>query len=240
VQAVIFAGGKGTRLEPYTLVYPKPMLPVGGSPIIETIIRQLAYYGFDEIIVSLGYLGGMIRLYFAETSRIPAGVAIRYVEESEPLGTAGAIGIIDGLADNFLAINGDILTTLNYRDFFDFHVRKNATFSIAVGVKSVSLPLGILELDGDDRVTKFTEKPTFEYLDNIGIYVYNRRVTRYIQRGQRLDLNILVDRVLGNGESICGFRSSDPYYWIDIGHHADFETANLEFEKRRADFLRAG
>jgi NDP-sugar pyrophosphorylase family protein len=238
MQAVILAGGKGTRLAPYTLVFPKPMLPVGGQPIIETIVRQLAYFGFDEIVISLGYLGEMIKLFFLDKTKIPAGVRIRYVEEQRQLGTAGAIGIIDGLEEDFLAINGDILTTLNFKDFYDFHLGKKALLSIAVGVKQITLPLGILELNGTDQISKFTEKPTYEFLDNIGVYMYNKATRKYIPHNERLDLNILVERMLSNAENVCGYRSSDPYYWIDIGQHGDYERANEEFEKRRKDFDR--
>ena len=121
MQAIVLAGGKGTRLSPYTLVFPKPMLPVGGQPIIQTIVRQLAYFGFDDVVISLGYLGELIELYFKDKSNIPSGVNIRFVTEEKPLGTSGAISLVDNLDDDFLVINGDILTTLDFGKMFEYH-----------------------------------------------------------------------------------------------------------------------
>ncbi|HSA30238.1 MAG TPA: sugar phosphate nucleotidyltransferase [Candidatus Omnitrophota bacterium] len=239
MQAVILAGGQGTRLAPYTLVFPKPMLPVGGQPIIETIIQQLAYYNFKDVVICLGYLGNLIEVYLKNDSRVPKDVNIRYVLESKPLGTAGALSLIDGLEDDFLVINGDILTTLNFQDFFLFHKQKKSSLSIAAGQKKIKMSLGILEIDGQDRVKEFIEKPTYTFQDNMGVYIYNRRALQYIPQNERLDFNILVEKMIQDGEDIFAYRSEDPYFWIDIGQHADFESANQEFEKRRNEFLKS-
>ncbi len=238
MQAVILAGGKGTRLAPYTVVFPKPMLPVGGQPIIETIIQQLSYYNFKEIIICLGYLGDLIEVYLKSDSRIPKDVHIRYVTEQNPLGTAGALSLIDGLDEDFLVINGDILTTLNFEDFFVFHKKKKAALSIAAGQKEIKMNLGILEINEDGRVEEFIEKPTYTFQDNMGVYIYNRRALGYIQQNKRLDFNILVGEMIQTGEDIFAYKSQDPYFWIDIGQHADFERANEEFSKRKNEFLK--
>lgn len=240
MQAVILAGGQGTRLRPYTLVFPKPMLPVGGQPIIETILHQLAHYGFTEAVISLGYMGEYIRMYFSDSAHVPPGMRIRYVYEDQPLGTAGSIALVEGLEDEFLVINGDILTTIDYRDFIAAHRRERADLSIAVGVKEVRMTLGVLELDDDHRITNFREKPTFTFHDNMGIYVYSRAVAESIERNKRLDANTLVLRLIEEGRKVFGYLSEEPYYWIDVGHHADYEKANEEFEKRREAFLPGG
>ncbi len=239
MQAVIVAGGRGTRLAPYTMVFPKPMLPVGGQPIIETIVRQLAYYGFTDIIISLGYLGGLIKLYFEDKSKVPDGVEIRYCFEDIPLGTAGAIGLIENLEDDFLVINGDILTTLDYRKFIEFHTSEESNLTIAVGKKEVTLSLGILDIDKDNNVLGIHEKPTYTYNDNMGIYIYNRKTLDYIERNKHLDLNVLVENMIAGNERVLAYKSDDSFYWIDIGKHADFEKANIEFESRKDEFLKA-
>lgn len=237
MQALILAGGLGTRLHPYTLVFPKPMLPVGGQPIIQTIVRQLVSYGFDKIAVSLGYLGNYIRMFFDENGNTPAGAEITYLVEKEPLGTAAPVSLLPDPDENFLVLNGDILTSINFSDFYSFHVQNEATLSIAIGIKQVKMNLGVVDLDAQGRITNITEKPTYTYHDNIGIYLYNRRALNYIEPGRRLDLPDLVNRLIAAGENVCGFASSDPYFWIDIGQHADYEKANEEFSLRRNDFI---
>ncbi len=237
MQAFILAGGRGVRLQPYTMVFPKPMLPIGGMPIIEIIVRQLAYYGFGDITISLGYLGDYIKLYFKDGAKTPRGAVIKYVEEVDPLGTAGSICLLDKYDNDFLVLNGDLLTSIDFRDFFNFHKSKGAALSIAVGVKSVRMNLGILEMKGEN-VIDFKEKPTFSYNDNMGIYIYNKRVLDYIERGKRLDVNDLILRLLQNKEKVLGYRSEKSYYWVDIGQHADYELANNEFENNRKDFLK--
>ena len=240
MQAIILAGGKGTRLQPYTMVFPKPMLPVGGLPIIATIVRQLAHFGFDDLVISLGHLGDYIRMYFGDPANVPPGVRIRYYVEEQPLGTAGPLSIIGDLAEDFLVINGDILSTIDYADFFRVHRERGADLSVAVGVKEVKMSLGILDLDPEGRITSFREKPTFKFYDNMGVYVYNRGVMPTIQPNRRLDVNDLVATLLRDGKKVYGYLSKDHYYWIDIGQHGDYEKANEEFEKNKNAFLHVG
>ena len=237
MQALILAGGRGTRLAPYTLVFPKPMLPVGDEPIIRTVVRQLVNYGFDDIVVSLGYLGNYIRMYFEEYGNTPVGAKISYLVEDEPLGTAAPVSLLRDPDEHFLVVNGDILTSINFGDVYAFHVQHDATLTMAIGVKKVQMNLGVVDLNAQGRITNITEKPTYRYHENIGIYVYNRRALDYIEPRQRLDLPDFVNRLIGEGEKVCGFLSSKPYYWIDIGQHADYERANNEFIRRRRDFI---
>ena len=237
MQALVLAGGKGTRLRPYTMVFPKPMLPVDGRPIIDIIINQLSNFGFDDVTISLGYLGKYIEMYFEDKSNIPPGMTIRYFTESRPLGTSGPVALLDDPDENFLVINGDILSSINYSNFFAFHTEQNAVLSMAVGIREVKMSLGVLEFGNDHRIKSFVEKPTYTYHDNMGIYVYNRKALSYIEKDKKTDLNDLVSRLLEKEEKVCGFLSGDPYYWIDIGQHADYEKANIEFEKRKEEFL---
>ena len=238
MQAVILAGGKGTRLLPYTVVFPKPMLPLGGQPIIQIILTQLVKHGFTDIVISLGYLGDLIELYLNEKRSEEAN--IRFVREQKPLGTAGALSLVEDLEEDFLVINGDILTSLDYRAMFDFHRERRAALTVAVGVKEVCMNLGILTLDGQDRVTRIEEKPTYRFNDNMGIYVYNRSTVSFLPQNERTDLNVLMETLIGKNLPVFGYRSQDPYYWIDIGQHAEYEKANAEFERHREVFLGKG
>jgi len=220
------------------MIFPKPMLPIGGMPIIAIIVQQLAYSGFKDIIISLGYLGDYIKRYFDDKNHVPAGTTIRYVEETEPLGTAGPISLLENYTDDFLVLNGDLLTSIDFMEFLNFHRNQDALLSIAVGIKNVKMNLGIIELEGN-RVTNFKEKPVFTYHDNMGIYIYNRKVLNYIEKNKRLDFNELVRLLLDKKEKVLGYLSEKPYYWIDIGQHADYERANKEFKKFRGEFLKA-
>lgn len=233
LRAVILAGGKGTRLLPYTIVVPKPMLPIGEIPIIEIISRQLKYFGFDKVTVSLGHLSGMIKLYLEGENGKEGLPVFDFFEEETPLGTSGPIKAIQPVEENILAINGDILSTLNMRDMFEKHLAANATLTIGVRLTNYQLPLGSIEVDQDSWVTSFQEKPTVTHLDNIGAYVYSKRALDFIEENERIDVNILVDRLLTAGEKVFAYRSDGPYFWIDIGTHADYEKANKEFQEIR-------
>jgi ADP-glucose pyrophosphorylase len=228
MQAVILAGGKGTRLLPYTIVIPKPMLPIGGVPIIEIISRQLKFYGADEVIVSLGHLSELIKIYL-ESKKFELGMPeFTYHIETSPKGTAGPLKELSNLDDDFVVINGDILSNINIADLYDSHKKSGAVLTIAIRTTNYKLPLGMITVNGDNSVLKFDEKPEIEYLDNIGAYVYSTRALNYINHGEKVDVNILVEKLLKANEKVMAFRSEGPYYWIDIGTHADYEKANSE------------
>jgi NDP-sugar pyrophosphorylase family protein len=232
-RAVILAGGKGTRLLPYTIVVPKPMLPIGEIPIIEIIARQLKYFGFDQVTISLGHLSGMIKLYLEGMSVSESLPHFDFFEEEMALGTSGPLKAISPTEENFLAINGDILTTLNMEEMYNKHIEEDAILTIGVRLTHYKLPLGSIEFDADSKVTAFVEKPTVTHFDNIGAYVYSKRALSYISKDEKLDVNILVEKLLKAGEKVMVFRSDGPYFWIDIGTHADYEKANKEFEEIR-------
>ena len=178
-EALILAGGKGTRLLPYTLIFPKPMLPIGGFPILEIIVRQLIYFGYNKITISLGYMPEIIKSYFSNL-KIPDDILINFVQESEPLGTAGPLSLLDHSQEDVLVINGDVLSTLNFNDMLEFHKKNTSDLTLAVREVEYKLPLGVIEFDISNRITSFKEKPVFKHYDNLGIYIYNKNINRHM------------------------------------------------------------
>jgi NDP-sugar pyrophosphorylase family protein len=232
-RAIVLAGGKGTRLLPYTVVIPKPMLPIGEIPIIEIISRQLKYHGFDEVTVSLGHLSGVIEHYLETKANLSGIPNFEYFQEQSPLGTSGPIKAISPKEENFLVVNGDILTTLNMHAMWEEHLKQDAVLTVGIRKTEYRLPLGSITVDKNSLVTNFEEKPTVTYLDNIGAYVYSKHALKYMEEGERIDVNILIERLIKAKEKVLAFRSDGPYFWIDIGTHADYEKANLEFTELR-------
>lgn len=237
MKAVILAGGKGTRLAPYTTVYPKPMLPVGEKPILEIIVRQLVHYGIDDITLSVGYLAEIIEAYFQNGHSVPPDTVLKYVKEKEPLGTAGAIGLVERPDDTFLVMNGDVLTTMDYSKLIAFHKENDAVVTIALAKKDISMDLGVVELDGGCTVKRYIEKPTYSFLDSMGIYVYEPEAVEYIKPNSYLDFPTLVTKLIEEGKKVVGYQTSHACYWIDMGRHGDYEKAVHDFSLRRKEFL---
>lgn len=233
MQAVILAGGKGTRLQPYTTILPKPLVPVSNYPAMEIVVKQLKFYGVTDIFVSTGYLAELIEAYFGDGRKY--GVKIRYIREEKPLSTAGPVGIIDGLKEDFFLMNGDILTDLNYKKLYDFHIKHKATITIATVKREVLNDFGVLKIDKDSRLISYTEKPRrFDYV-SIGINVLNKRCLKYIPHGEPIGMPDLVSKMLAQKEKIHCYKSDS--YWLDIGRIEDFQKAQEEFEKNRHKFL---
>ncbi len=237
MKAVILAGGKGTRLAPYTTVFPKPLVPLGHRPILDIILRQLAYHGFDDIVLTVGYLAELIQAYF-QTAGLPPGVRLSQVKEPEPLGTAGSLALVDGLDEPFLVMNGDVLTSLNFADLFDFHRSQENALTISVFEKKINLDLGVIEMDSADGVIGYREKPELSFPVSAGIYVYDPLVLRYITRGERLDFPTLVMRLLADGHKVMGYRCQE--YWLDIGNPGDYLRAQEQFNAMPERFLPGG
>ena len=233
MKAIILAGGRGTRLAPYTMVLPKPLVPIGDMPILEVLIRQLKRCGVDEVILTVGHLANLLQAYFSDGSRY--GVKITYSLESRPLGTAGPLALAPRPTESFFVLNGDVLTTLDMADLLKFHRTANATATIAMHQRKVKIDLGVIQMDGGNRVAGYIEKPTYDYMVSMGIYVFEPCVIDYITAGQYLDFPDLVHLLLGRQQTICGF----PYdgYWQDLGNPGDYEQATRDFEHMRAEFL---
>lgn len=231
MRAAILAGGKGTRLLPYTIVIPKPMLPVGNIPVIEIIARQLKHHGFEEVTISLGHMSELIENFLRSHSNDELLPKFSFFKESTPLGTSGAIPFIFQTGDrDLLVVNGDVITTLDMRTMFKRHQERNSILTLGIRRTSHTLPLGSVTVDKSGYINRFEEKPTLEFLDNIGVYVYSHRISEYIGENERIDINLLVDRLIEAKEKVDTYLSEGLYYWIDIGTHADYEKANKEID----------
>jgi NDP-sugar pyrophosphorylase family protein len=233
MKAVILAGGKGSRLAPYTKVIPKPLMPIGDMPILEVLLRQVRRAGVDEFILSVGHMASLLRAFFQEGEQL--GTIIRYSYEEEPLGTAGPLTLIEGLDQTFLVMNGDVLTTLDFGDLLAHHRQSGAMVTIAMYNRQVKIDLGVLQLDGGQVITGYIEKPTYEFQVSMGIYVFEPQALAYIPRGQYFDFPSLILRLLENGEKVVGYPFGG--YWQDLGRPDDYEQAIQDFETMRAQFL---
>lgn len=225
MRAVILAGGKGTRLRPYTTVLPKPLVPVADRPILELVIRQLARNGFRRVDLSVGHLGGLIKAYL-DHIELPEGLELEYWWEDEPLGTAGALRRIEGLDQPFLAMNGDVLTTLDYAQLMRFHEGHEGALTIATHRQNVNIDLGVIESD-DGFVTEYVEKPTMRFDVSMGIYVYDPEVLEFIPEG-RFDFPDVVNAMLEAGRKVAVY--SGPGVWFDIGTVGEHERASEELD----------
>jgi len=231
-KAVILAGGKGTRLAPYTLVFPKPLMPLGETPILEIVIRQLVRRGFEEVTLAVGHLAQLIESYFGDGARFD--VKIRYSREDRPLGTAGPLAAVGDLDEPFLVMNGDILTTLDYGSFLADHVESGAAASVATFRRTYTVDFGVVETDGD-RIVGYIEKPETTCDVSMGINALSPHVLERIRPGERLDMPDLLLQLIGAGEEV----RSVPFEgrWLDIGRHDDFAAAQEQFIDHRREFL---
>ena len=235
MRAVILAGGLGTRLRPYTTVLPKPLVPVGDRPVLEHILRRLYACGVREVDLCVGHLGELIQVYFTQADALPTDLELRWHWEAEPLGTAGALRIVPGLNGTFIAMNGDILTTLDYRELLAFHRRAAAALTVATHAKRVDVDLGVIDTNGD-RITGFREKPQLDYEASMGIYVYDERALAHLPSDGPYQFPELVQRLLDAGEKVAAFRSDAE--WFDIGTVAEHQRAVEAFESAPEVFAR--
>jgi len=233
VKAVILAGGKGSRLAPYTTVLPKPLMPIVDTPILEIVLKQLKHSGFDDVVIAVGHLASLIRTYFGDGSEL--GIRIAYAHESAPLGTAGPLANIEELTETFLVMNGDILTDLDYANLVEHHRDSGGIMTIATHKRTVKIDFGVLETV-DGGVSKYVEKPTLDYVVSMGIYVMEPRVRDFIKHGEYLDLPDLVRLLLASGERITAYPFDGR--WLDIGRQEDFNEAQVRFEEHRDHFLK--
>ncbi|WP_072016174.1 sugar phosphate nucleotidyltransferase [Leptolyngbya sp. KIOST-1] len=232
-KAVILAGGKGTRLRPYTVVFPKPLVPIGERPILELIVRQLRSHGFQDLTFAVNHLAELIRAFFGDGKSW--NVDINYSLEQHPLGTAGPLGLITGLSENFLVMNGDILTDINYSDFWQNHIDSNAIATIATCFKEVPISLGVLDVSERGQLVGYTEKPILKYRVSMGMYVFQRRILDYIKPNVYLDLPDLMKLLIKEGEKVNSYNFAGS--WLDIGNPDDYALANERFSEQTDSFL---
>jgi NDP-sugar pyrophosphorylase family protein len=226
MRAVILAGGLGTRLRPYTTVIPKPLVPIGDRPVLEHIIGSLSRSGVDQIDLCVNYLGDLILLYLSQVD-LPPDLRVAFHWENEPLGTAGALRTVPGLEGTFIAMNGDVLTTLDYAELVRFHRRQDAALTIAMRATQVDIDLGVIESDGA-LVRNYIEKPSLRYEVSMGIYVYDERALRHLPDGP-CQFPDLVLRLLAAGERVAAYQSDAE--WFDIGTVQEHERAAGHVER---------
>ena len=236
MKAVILAGGKGTRLYPYTTVFPKPLVPIDDKPIIEILLRQLKAHGITSVVISVGHLAELIMAFLGNGEKI--GIPIEYVCEDEPLGTVAPLTLIEDLPENFFLMNGDILTNLNFKDLFDFHVKNQCAMSIATFQKEVKVDLGVMITDSEDSVVDYIEKPAYTYSVSMGVYVINKAVVQYIPKNEYYDFPTLVKSLLSKKVKVMSYKFDD--IWLDIGRPADYDEAQHIFESMRHKLLPDG
>jgi len=223
ITAVVMAGGDGTRLRPLTEGLPKPMLPLGDQPLLERIIKQLRQAGILRVNLTTRYKGEEISRHFGDGQDF--GVEIRYVEEDQPLGTAGALARLEAVDEPLIVINGDILTRLDFRAMLDFHWEHQADMTIAVWQYEHHIPYGVIETDGI-TITGISEKPVVQRFINAGIYMLSPRVLQLIPNNQRYDMTDLISRLIKDSYRVVSFPFSE--YWLDVGQHADYERAERD------------
>jgi NDP-sugar pyrophosphorylase family protein len=233
IRAVVLAGGKGTRLAPYTRLFPKPLMPIGDYPILEIMLRQMKRAGIRHVTLTVGYLGNILRLFFQDGTRL--GMQIEYVDENKPLGTSGPLANVAGLEDTFLVTNGDVLTDLDLNDLISFHQEQRAIATIATHKRKVNINLGVVDLDKQNAVVDYLEKPSIDYLVSMGVYVFEPRVLQYIPKDEYLDFPDLVKKLVAAGEKVSGYVFKG--YWEDLGNADDYARATSDFEKDRSRFL---
>ncbi len=234
MKAIILAGGKGTRLVPYTTVFPKPLMPIDGMPILEVIIRQLAHFRIKEMVFAVSQQSEpLLSAYFGNGKRY--GVKIHYSKEEKPLGTAGPLSIIPHLPETFLVMNGDILTTLNYQKLIQYHRQHRGIVTIAMSQKKVPLELGIMDFNRAHQLTRYVEKPILSYSVSMGIYVFEKKALEWIPSQKYLDFPELIQKLIKQKARVVCYPSDD--FWLDIGRHEDYEEAQKKFQEMRKKLL---
>lgn len=232
---VILAGGKGTRLKPYTTSLPKPLMPIGDYPILDILLRQLGNQGFKRITLAVGHLAGLIQAYFKHGE--DWGLHLDYAYETTPLGTAGPIARLPRQERALLVLNGDLLTTLDFAHLVRFHYENNAAATIGATRRTESISFGVIEKETNGQITAYKEKPNLDYLVSMGVYVFSPSVREYIPKSQKFDFPELVQRLLDNKQRVMAYESKD--YWMDIGRPDDYQRANEDFPEMQHAFLKS-
>ena len=226
MEAVILAGGKGTRLHPYTSDIPKPLVPIGDTPVIEILLRQLRKAGVSRVHIAVNHLAHLIMAVLGDGSSM--GIEIRYEIEDSPLSTAGPLRRIANLPDHFLVVNGDILTDLDVAELYRFHAKTKALATIASHLRSEKVDFGVLHTDQSGRLTGFQEKPSLQFAVSMGVYVFSQEILSYIPSDRPYGFDELILDLIAGDRPVMTY----PYdgYWLDIGRPADYERALRDIE----------
>jgi NDP-sugar pyrophosphorylase family protein len=225
-RAVVLAGGQGLRLRPYTVVLPKPLMPIGEFPVLEVIIKQLARQGFGHVTLAVNHQAEIIKAFFGDGAKW--GVKVDYSMEGKPLSTMGPLKLIGDLPEDFLVMNGDVLTDLDFAAFFEHHVRSRNLFTVSAHRREQLVDYGVLEVDRTGKLCGFKEKPRLEYEVSMGIYMANRRILEFIppDRAYGFD-HLMLDLIAARQPAAVKSHSG---YWLDIGRPDDYATAQELYE----------
>lgn len=225
MQAVILAGGRGTRLRPYTTTLPKPLVPVGERPILSIILEQLRSAGCTKVTMAVNHLAELIMAFFGNGNKL--GIEINYSIEEKPLGTVGPLRLIDDLPEHFLVMNGDILSDIDYSALFRQHVKSGAVLTVATYKRQMLVDFGVINTSASGRLCGFTEKPSLDFEVSTGIYVFRRKVLEYVPKNQPFGFDELVHLLLQEKRLIRCYKHAG--YWLDLGRPDDFDRANEDY-----------
>jgi len=234
MRAIILAGGKGTRLKPYTYSLPKPLMPIGGEmPILEIILKQLKKHGFDHITMAVNYMAKIIKAFFGDGS--DWGLKIDYSLEKKPLSTIGPLTVINDLPDNFLVMNGDILSDINYRKFFNWHVEEENEVTVATFKRVSKIDFGVLKYKENQEIYDFLEKPEYHFDVSMGIYAIKRSVIESLPKNEMYGFDKLMVDGIKKRLKIKAYPHDS--YWLDIGREDDYKVANEDYVEKKDKFL---
>jgi NDP-mannose synthase len=227
MEAIILAGGKGSRLRPYTDILPKPLMPINGYPVLGIILKQLRAAGISKVIIAVNYMDDVIKAVFGNGEKY--GIQIRYSKESFPLGTVGPLKLIRNLPENFLVMNCDILTDVDFRQLYERHVDGGNLLTATTVEKEFPFEFGVFEMDSNSHnVLEFVEKPIYKFQISVGVYVFNRAVLEHIPTGCPYGMDDLLVKLIKEGHKVQGFTHKGS--WIDIGRPADLFLADSSFQ----------
>ena len=225
-RAILLVGGKGTRLRPYTVVLPKPLMPIGEYPILEVVIRQLVSKGFERITMAVNHQAELIKAFFGDGSKW--GVKIDYSLEDKPLSTIGPLKLINDLPDQFLLMNGDVLTDLDFASLYEEHTHRKDDFTIAGALRKEMIDYGILEINEQSKLTGFKEKPRYEYLVSMGVYIMNKKLLDIVPEDKPYGFDNLMFDSIALNKSVYVHQHEG--YWMDIGRPDDYSKAIDDFD----------
>lgn len=227
MKAVILAGGRGTRLRPFTTIFPKPLVPIGDMPILEIVLRQLQRHGVEDVTILTGHLAYLLEGYFGDGAKV--GISIDYIRETAPLGTAGPLRQLNGrMHDDFLVMNGDLLADLDYGALMKRHIEAGCEVTVGTFKHTEKIELGVLRISEEDRVVDYEEKPTLHYDVSMGVYAMSPRVLSRIPEGF-YDMPVLILDLLSAGHPVASWRHDG--HWLDIGRSDEYDMANELFSK---------
>jgi NDP-sugar pyrophosphorylase family protein len=228
MKAVILAGGRGTRLRPYTTVIPKPLVPVGDRAVLEILLDNLRMYGITEVVMCVNHYAELIKAYFGDGSRY--GLKIDYSLETKPLSTVAPLKLINELPENFLVMNGDLLTELDFAEFYNYHLHHESLLTVATFKREVHVDFGVIDINEDfHQAVGFREKPTYNFDVSMGVYAFNRKVLDFVPMNSPFGFDNLMHTMLDLQQPISTYRYDG--YWLDIGRPSDYEKANTDIEQ---------